>query len=60
MGIGIHYFFIANHWNEEEVVTFKGLYDDGGEWCTQPSCVADIVVQFYHNLFTSSNLDSFD
>lgn len=38
----------------------KGLYDDGREWCTQPSCVTDIVVQFYHNLFTSSNLDSFD
>ena len=42
------------------MIYIKGLFDEEGRWCTQPSRVVDTVIQFYQNLFTSSNLDSFE
>ena len=42
------------------MIFITGLFDEEGQWCTQPSKVVDTVIQFYQNLFTSSNLDSFE
>ncbi|KAK9990436.1 hypothetical protein SO802_025421 [Lithocarpus litseifolius] len=33
----------------------KGLFDGEGRWCTQPKKIVDTVVNFYQDLFTSSN-----
>ena len=38
----------------------KGLYDNNGQWCTNPSRVEDIVLEFYQALFTSQRPDGFD
>ena len=38
----------------------KGLYDNNGQWCTNPSRVEDIVLEFYQALFTSQNPENFD
>ena len=37
----------------------KGLYDNAGQWCTTPSRVEEIVVEFYQALFTSQNPENF-
>ena len=38
----------------------KGLYNNNGQWCTTPSRVVDIVLEFYQAPFTSQNSDNFD
>ena len=38
----------------------KGLYDNDGQWCTNPSQVMEIVLEFYQALFTTQNPDNFD
>ena len=38
----------------------KGLYDNDGQWCTNPSRVEEIVLEFYQALFTTQNPDNFD
>ena len=38
----------------------KGLYDNDGQWCTNPSRVEGIVLEFYQALFTSQNSENFD
>ena len=38
----------------------KGLYDKDGQWCTNPSRVEGIVLEFYQALFTSQNPENFD
>ncbi|KAL0007018.1 hypothetical protein SO802_008520 [Lithocarpus litseifolius] len=38
----------------------KGLYNREGRWCTDQRNMVDTVVDFYQELFTSSNPTSFD
>ena len=38
----------------------KGLYNNNGQWCSNPSRVEDIVLEFYQALFTSQRPDGFD
>lgn len=38
----------------------KGLFDGERRWCTQPRKIVDTEVNFYQNLFTSSNLVRLD
>ena len=38
----------------------RGLYNREGRWCTDQSSLVDTVVDFYQDLFTSSNLTSFE
>lgn len=38
----------------------KGLFDSNGVWCSQPSRVATIVVDFYQQLFSSNNPHDFE
>ena len=38
----------------------KGLFDSNGVWCSQPSRVATIAVDFYQQLFSSDNPQDFD
>ena len=38
----------------------KGLYDNEGQWCTNPSRMEEIVLEFYQALFTSQNPENFD
>ena len=38
----------------------RGLYDKVGQWCTNPSRVEGIVLEFYQALFTSQNPENFD
>ena len=38
----------------------KGLYDNEGQWCTNPSRMEETVLEFYQALFTSQNSENFD
>ena len=38
----------------------KGLYNNNGQWCTNPSQVGDIVLEFHQALFTSQSSENFD
>lgn len=60
MVIGIHGFFHSKSSERRCRNYIKGLFDEEGWWCTQPGRVVDIVIQFYQNLFTSSNPNSFE
>ena len=38
----------------------KGLYNHEGQWNTNPSRIADTIMQFYQDLFTTSGPNSFE
>ena len=38
----------------------QGLYNNNGQWCTNPNQVEDIVLEFYQALFTSQSSENFD
>ena len=38
----------------------KGLYNHEGQWNTHPGRIADTILQFYQDLFTTSGPDSFE
>ncbi|XP_075649758.1 uncharacterized protein LOC142620243 [Castanea sativa] len=38
----------------------KGIFDETGKWCTQQNQIADAVVNYYQQLFMSSNPEHID
>ena len=58
MGIEIQGFFIAKPHNKDGRTTSRGCMTM--QWCTTPSHVEEIVVEFYQALFISQNPENFE
>ena len=53
-------FFHQKASNRKKKSEIKGLFNSAGVWCDDDESIEDVVVDYYSNLFTSSNPSDFD